>query len=293
VPQDEVASERAVDGPCFEIKLVSGKGQGVFAWRDIPRGTRIISEKPLFSIPQTDGCSPSDIQAPFEKLSSQDKSSFFDLHDANVPNCSRVVSIFRTNCMDQGDGAGIFLVISRINHSCLPNAHFSFNENTNEQTIHAIKDIKGGEEILISYSKSFHTATERHEQLEQYAFQCTCEACEPKTSFWRNSDRRRRRMFQCDQDIAIWDQMSGSAALLTRKPHPMGAIEDLIELLEQEGLTHGDLSRTYADAAKWSQKLGRHVKAKSWAEKWRENDRVCVGLDSSVAEESKAFLAGL
>jgi SET domain len=257
VYQDDIASDQTVGRPCFEINLVPGKGQGVRALKDTPRGTRIVSEKPLFSIPRSNGCNPSDIQAAFEMLSPENKSRFFELHDAHIPNRSRVESTFGTNYIEQGNGAGTFLTTSRINHSCLLNTHFSFDEKTGEETVQAIKDIKVGEEILISYCKPFYTATERQKQLKQ------------------------------------WDKMPGSATWLTRTTNPMGAIEGLIDLLEQEGLTHGSLSRTYADAAKWGKKLGRHAKAKIWAQRWRESDRVCVCLDSSIAEESWAFLEGL
>ena len=37
--------------------------------------------------------------------------------------------------------SGIFPVMSRINHSCIPNCNFVFNEDTGEQVVIAVRDI--------------------------------------------------------------------------------------------------------------------------------------------------------
>ena len=39
----------------------------------------------------------------------------------------------------------------RPNHSCLPNAHHRWNENIGVVTVHVVKDIALGEEIVITY----------------------------------------------------------------------------------------------------------------------------------------------
>jgi hypothetical protein len=50
--------------------------------------------------------------------------------------------------------------------------------------------------------------------------------------------KRRARM---TKKLQFETNRPGSATQLVRKLHPMGAMEDLIELLEQDGLTHGSL----------------------------------------------------
>ena len=284
---------KIVDEPCFEIKPAAGKGLGVFAARDIPRGTRVISEKPLFSVPR-DRIRTSDFQDLFQKLSAEDQGRYLQLAHTYDPNDPQVRSIFTNNCMSMGDSSAIFLSVSRIDHSCIPNSHSSFNGNIGELTIHAFKDITEGQEILISYGRPYGTAPQRKQQLlKTYKFDCACPACVPRNSSWEKSDERRGNMNKFANEISKWEQMQDIARSSIRKPEVMVAIEGLIELLKQEGLTHGPLSQAYADAAKWSKRLGRPVQARAWAERWRENDRVCVGLDSDVAEKSRDFLAEL
>jgi hypothetical protein len=48
---------------------------------------------------------------------------------------------------------GIYPTICLINHSCLPNAHNSWNSDTKYKTIHAIRYINAREEITIFYNK--------------------------------------------------------------------------------------------------------------------------------------------
>lgn len=44
-----------------------------------------------------------------------------------------------------------FPLVSRINHSCPPNIHFSFNSKLGRETFHAIRDITASEELTIMY----------------------------------------------------------------------------------------------------------------------------------------------
>lgn len=76
----------------------------------------------------------------------------------------------------------VFYHISRINHSCKPNALMSWNETLKQGTVHALRPIANAEEITIHYcarSKlQFCSIRERCTYLhDTYGFICTCPAC--------------------------------------------------------------------------------------------------------------------
>lgn len=79
------------------------------------------------------------------------------------------------------EGSGLYVVQSKLNHSCLPNAEIKFPHSNHTLVISALRDIEIGEEICISYlsecllNRSRHT---RHKFLkENYLFVCQCELC--------------------------------------------------------------------------------------------------------------------
>ena len=50
-----------------------------------------------------------------------------------------------TNAIEMGKGAAVYEITSRFNHSCVPNAFFTWNGRIQKETVHAIKDIAEGE----------------------------------------------------------------------------------------------------------------------------------------------------
>ncbi|KAL1660760.1 hypothetical protein GGF50DRAFT_130014 [Schizophyllum commune] len=104
--------------------------------------------------------------------------------------CGPLMGRFRTNgigiegkykFMGQEDEAGIFSVvledISRANHSCRPNASNFFDTKWFAMVLRAVRPIKAGEEICISYYTVCAPYQERKTALASYGFECKCEAC--------------------------------------------------------------------------------------------------------------------
>jgi hypothetical protein len=84
-----------------------------------------------------------------------------------------------------GDGATLMTVFSFCNHSCEPNAFISHDEyHPKIKKLVAKKNIKKGEEILISYVGPGKNYIERKLSLFQYGFNCNCKNClNEKSSF--------------------------------------------------------------------------------------------------------------
>lgn len=78
----------------------------------------------------------------------------------------------------------VYELISRINHSCVPNAVVAIDKakepNRGQARLIATCDILNGAEIFISYmAAEWHAGvTERTEQLKHYRFTCACRACD-------------------------------------------------------------------------------------------------------------------
>lgn len=176
-----------------EIKGSHTKGVGAFATANIPQGTRIIAEEPLTKIERQDSTAKDIIQA-FKRLPPSQQRSYLELHGyacesfrdsvehemgqvwQNIPQTDRIVlEIHAANSF----GEGVFLLGSRINHSCIPNVHFAWNATIQKETFHAIRHITAGEELTIMYINGTNrTRKQRQAELSRWGFQCTCPACE-------------------------------------------------------------------------------------------------------------------
>ncbi|SMY25543.1 unnamed protein product [Zymoseptoria tritici ST99CH_1A5] len=183
----------------YEVRQIEGKGQGVVASQKIPRGSVILTDKPILSVSNSDWNQASAhraIEEAFKRLSKQDQATYLSLHDGRQErNESKAVRIFHTNAFG-ADTTHILAphtkyvlpLVSRLNHSCVPNAV------NLAHTLYAQKDILPGEEIQICYQADCDevmTAVQRNFLFRRrYAFECNCKACLPG-SYQRLSDTRR------------------------------------------------------------------------------------------------------
>jgi hypothetical protein len=75
-------------------------------------------------------------------------------------------------------GTGLFSLLCQANHSCDPNAEIVFTQGTNRGSLLALREIKAGEEICVSYiDEDVDDQWQRRDMLREYGFICTCERC--------------------------------------------------------------------------------------------------------------------
>lgn len=80
---------------------------------------------------------------------------------------------------EQTIGCGVYLISRFINHSCDPNTRITQFDG-DKLVLHAVKEIRQGEEILFSYGGNFRwqIMSERKRMLKNsYFFECACSAC--------------------------------------------------------------------------------------------------------------------
>ena len=123
----------------------------------------------------------------FDKLEGEKQQQWMALSDVHATTAggesrSTPGGILRTNAFEDADRhANLYQRLSRMNHSCAPNAHRLSTDNRGGVAVVASQDIVAGEEVLISYMDGADgdvPVEERRARLrQQYHFQCTCALC--------------------------------------------------------------------------------------------------------------------
>src|ERR1700733_8182118 len=181
----------------YTIQEIPGKGHGLVAATTIIKGTRILSESPLFRVPRG-GNSKTHLRDSISKkvavLREEQRQAFLSLHDSFEDEDGPELGRVRTNALPLRSDAttgGIFLDSSRINHSCNANAQNTWNENLQKLTIHTIRDIAKGDEITIFYLTARRNRSARLHTLQtNFRFTCSCSLCSLPLDQRKTSDER-------------------------------------------------------------------------------------------------------
>ncbi|KAK3823226.1 MAG: hypothetical protein J3Q66DRAFT_397689 [Benniella sp.] len=155
------------------------KGKGMFATKSIERGTLILSETPLLYIGDS---TPVMNRLAVSSLNSGERGLFHSLYNAfSKESADKDGGIIQTNAIPLKPGAQEYAVyrnISRINHSCVPNASHTWDPKSKKGSIYAIKDIPAGKEILLNYIELRTMLADRERVLQHlFQFTCHCELC--------------------------------------------------------------------------------------------------------------------
>ncbi|KAL1686710.1 hypothetical protein GGG16DRAFT_117638 [Schizophyllum commune] len=218
-----IFAQRAFTAPISRPSSISHRveptdgGKGLFATRRLKQGELILAERPLIMVPHAI-VSGKEISAASPIPGSAEREAWLDilvqrmlpdrrevlLKLAKAPACDDidVDGLIRSNGLtvngytlpgiEGADGryVAVYETLSRANHSCRPNAHFAFHKASLSVRLRALRDIKAGEEIFISYVPPEAPYAQRQEELAHYGFSCTCAVCEEGPS----ADERRARL---------------------------------------------------------------------------------------------------
>ncbi len=280
----------------MEIASAPGKGLGIFAKdQHIYAGTLLIAENPIMMAQ-----SSAYYYDEFQKLTYEQQAQFAALSEGARPSSSpKLKRIYKANRFGYGRQLGyscISLVASRMNHSCLPNADFFWNDSAGQNEVYAIFNIQQGEEVTISYHDDFKAlpAWVRMNILERsWGFVCSCGACNPGPGgcCFPISDLRRtfiNRLYtgltdECFEDSdLIFENLSTHQLRSSFSPaNRTFCWFILAKLLEMEGIGGKSPARAYFNAA---QSLGERISTVTAAgqnEKALENVR--QWLNASLA----------
>ncbi|CZR53462.1 uncharacterized protein PAC_03340 [Phialocephala subalpina] len=186
----EIKKENNAAEPLYKVKPAPGKRLGMFAVKDIAKGTEILREEAIFKGSKNWFSK----HAMFTLLPDDKKREFMPLH--SQCNCGKAEcletdfqKVWDANSFEitlipalplptEYAGPFVYLVASRINHDCAPNTSRGFT-NKCQVVFRANKDIKAGEEITTDYSGLGidPVASRRQHLTEKYKFLCGCKAC--------------------------------------------------------------------------------------------------------------------
>ncbi|MCB9637322.1 MAG: SET domain-containing protein [Myxococcales bacterium] len=203
--------------PKAEIRESPGMGRGLFATQDLVKGELIVAEAPLVSAFSLENqvlsgflgmfANPWSLtlavlqQEPAQRAlcallsnAHQDKTEalrgnleFFqqawpeEYPDAPTDELIQWMERFQTNSFvvphKYHKKTAAYLVVAMLNHACLPNATFAFEDET--IVVHAQLDIPQGEQIFTSYLQRPSLPVDRRQSmlLERFGFACRCPTC--------------------------------------------------------------------------------------------------------------------
>ena len=281
---------RGLELPLFEIQTIPGKGKGLVARFNIAKGTRILYENPLFTTPNLSPISQmeSNIATKLKALSKAQQRQFLSLHN-NFPGKYPFSGIVKTNALPYGPSSvigGIYPTICFINHSCLSNAHNSWNSDIKCETIHAIRYINAGEEITISYDKGGPSDPRRMHLKDAFGFDCNCGVCSLSLPELQTSDARRLRIQHLD------DAIGDSDRVMNRPDESLADCHSLLQLLEEEyrGDADASIARLYYDAFQISITHGDQARASVFAGRAYKSRVICEGEDSPETRKVKNLI---
>ncbi|OTA99337.1 hypothetical protein M426DRAFT_325258 [Hypoxylon sp. CI-4A] len=271
-----------------EVQEVSGKGRGVVAKEDIASGTRIMCEKPLFTVANTQPEVLNKVVASKVKdLSKEQQRQFLSLHNSH-PGQYPFSGIVKTNCLPCGPGArvgGIYPTICLINHDCVPNTNHSWNEDGGFETIHAVRPIKQGEEITIDYSASGPSYARQAQLRDSFGFDCHCNICSLSPDAIKLSDTRRLEIERLD--AAIGDP----GRMMERPSACLADCRSLAQLLEEEynGSAFTLRARVCYDAFQICAAHGDRSRASAFAERAYKARVMGEGEDNPDTKKMKRY----
>lgn len=290
-----VPQELRENGPAFVVRGLPGKGMGMIALRDIRRGELLVREKPLILVPQQITGSPSQlILGLVQRLSPEQVASFYNLSHVDLPQDlspeksteQLALAIFQTNAVAAGPNVGLFPTMARLNHGCSRafNSVYSWREREGVLVVHALKDVRKGEELLTAYFRTQQTRDQRRRHLMQtYGFHCECECCTLPDEESKYSDDRLKNMSYLYDRLGTWGQRAIDGREAIR------LVERIWAVGEEEGYT-SERGRLAADAALVAAAHSDAEAVVDWgrlALQWASYE---LGSDSDLAEEMRIVI---
>jgi hypothetical protein len=272
----------------YALRDVPGKGKGLVAIETITKGTRILSEQPVITIPerpQDDEWLTRHVCEQVDALDEKQRHSFLSMHNLYLSQniAEQFLGIIRTNSLPiecNGIGGGIFLEACHINHACDNNAQKNWNESIKQHTVHALRDIPKGEEITIYYLGLDSSRAVRQRKLQdKFGFTCCCRLCSLPMEESQKNDERLERIDELD-DLIGRDGMQMKFSLQTLR-----YVDERVRLYNEIGPGNSGLPRAYLDAAQTAIANGDLARGRIFAERAVEGWRTASGSDSKEVVE--------
>ncbi|KAF9000535.1 SET domain-containing protein [Hymenopellis radicata] len=274
----------------YELRDSPGRGKGAFATKVLRRGDMILAEKPLVTLLSYNddhsdenwqgSMSDSEVWRSIQTITPKNLVPYLSLDNSHSER-GPLMGIWFTNAFAAG---GVCEVACRFNHSCLPNARYSWHEKSGRLRIMVLAEIKPGEEIFVSYLMGRHgygsTRAERQARLS-LRFRCACSLCNADEDTVKRSDARREEL------AFLYNTITAST-----DPNPQSTLRKFVramKLLKEEQF-HADADDFATDAAAFCSMFSDWEATRDWARIAYEARRDEFGEDSKHTIKAKAVL---
>ena len=186
----------------LELRDDAAKGFGVFARVAFSAGQRLLAEEPLVECEACDARGTVYPAATVDALDASVRAHFFALCQNEQWGAEKTArGIWLSNALPTDDlptpKSAVFRYTCRFNHACRPNVYQHWNERLRAMTLHAIRPIRSGEELTISYLPFGDGAPRSSRQASlhgDFGFRCGCDLCELQGDALKQSDARQERI---------------------------------------------------------------------------------------------------
>lgn len=115
----------------YDIRTLPSKGRALVAVRSVDAGALLVSERPFALVPSA-SLDAASARTAFLKLPAELQDSLLAFHNAR-DELGPILGRFRTNAIpalteDGQDARAFFETVLLVNHSCRPNAKFSWDQ---------------------------------------------------------------------------------------------------------------------------------------------------------------------
>lgn len=252
----------------FHVAEVEGKGNGVVANHRLARGDPIMAHTPVLLIHQAFKEEPDQerqhhlLDLALKSLPGHSADLFMG-QMAHNPDEHPVAARLTTNAFrldlggDDGQHYGAFPEVGKTNHDCRPNAAYYVDQSTLMHITTAVRPIKAGEEITITYLDPLAPRADRQERAQSHwGFGCTCPHCSATADEVAESDKRLKELKWIEGQLQDLKNTSNDVSV--------GLITYLLKLYEDERL-HCRIANAYILAALNFNVLGFDQRAVKYA----------------------------
>ena len=217
------------------VKATKAYKVGEKVLREYP-SMRVCTSHPASSPEEAEVKFARAVQEAYDACSGTTQAAIMDLSSCREDDGADITGrtlqgVFATNTYALGQGAthgGLFLTLSRLNHSCRPNCVHHWRPDLHKMVVHTVRDIAVGEELCTCYGPGDcrHT-NERQEYLkERYNFDCLCDMCREGTDVPNDGDKR-----EYERINRFHDNLPLLTSLISTKA--LDKVEECLELLRQ------------------------------------------------------------
>lgn len=202
--------------------------------------------------------------------------------------------VYDTNAFRLGGGdndplekkGGVFLTISRMNHSCRPNVNHYWRPNLQMTLVFATRDIRAGEELCTIYGPSewMDTRGRREYLSDRFSFVCECEMC--REGNVNGGDERMEMIRLLQESIAL-----SSSSLSGNSVAALQDVDRCLSLMTAQGIGGGAFTKAiYHRGYAICTASGDDDMARSYLQSELTAVRDSEGVDSSNALEIECML---